>query len=275
MKSSAVHTRLIFNFILTPIVILLGSDAQGAVVYTQSFNGLVSSTQTDITPAGFTEFNANGSGSANYSLSPTSLQFSGTTSNGAANASAAISIAGINGNSFSISTEFSLDSLTTPSGSTVNFGFGLFGDTPNFSSTSGSYFRVLFTPFDASTASNHLSIARYVNGTSTNANSSLGTISSFAGMTGTLTVSGAYSGSLLSLTATLTSGSNSINVDLNSQELAGTYFGYRTAINAPISSATAEAVTYDNFSISAVPEPTTWFAWSVFAVAGIVWRRWR
>jgi hypothetical protein len=78
-----------------------------------------------------------------------------------------------------------------------------------------------------------------------------------------LTLSGAYSGGLLTLTGTLTGGDGT-TLTVNGTDispLTGTNFGYRTAVNALRNGSTAAntavtaAVNVDYDNLSVVPEP--------------------
>ena len=70
----------------------------------------------------------------------------------------------------------------------------------------------------------------------------------------TLKLVGDYTAGVLTLTATLTSGSSSISVsDFDTTPQTGTFFGYRDGVAAQSSSTALLNVDYDDFSL--VPEP--------------------
>jgi hypothetical protein len=266
---------------------------QAAVIFEANFDGLASG--TDIAPAGFTE--PTGTGNANYSLNGSGMTFnaSATTTNTtgvASNKSAAINLPGMASNidPFTISTNYTLDSFVGGAASTINFGLTLFGSDPNFST--GTNYRVLFTPFAAAgTSTRRLSISEFGSSTGTTAPQVISTeqvpsATLVDGMTGTLTVTGYYSlTGALNLEATFTAGSTTLTSGLftDPTPLTGSLFGYRSALNAQGNTggngATASLnVTYDNYSVTTnpVPEPGTMaltICMSVFVSWGLYRRR--
>jgi hypothetical protein len=234
------------------------------VPYTQDFNGLTAG--TDISSSGFTE--ATATGTAEYSLTGSALNATVTSASGGANRAAGIAITdlgGVTNRNFVVTTDFILNSSTGSASSTLNFGLGILGDTANFST--GNQYRILYTAYQNGTANNTLSI---IENTTTLATSS-GTITEFNGMTGTMSITGTYNLSgHLQLDAVLTSGSSTITASfLDTTPKNGTFFGYRTAVNASGSSAALD-VTYDNFSV--IPEPTTYLGLAL-AIGAAGWYR--
>lgn len=235
------------------------------VPYTQDFNGLTAG--TDISSSGFTE--ATATGTADYTLTGTALNANVSSASGGANRAAGIAITdlgGVTNRNFVVTTDFILNSSTGSATSTTNFGLGILGDTANFST--GNQYRILYTTYQNGAANNTLSI---IENTTTLATSA-GTITEFNGMTGTITVTGTYNLSgHLQLDAVLTSGSSTITASfLDTTPKNGTFFGYRTAVNASGSSASLD-VTYDNFSV--IPEPTTYLGLAVMIGGACCWYR--
>jgi len=248
-------------------LICLGfSPVSAALVpYNQNFDGLTAG--TDISSSGFTE--ATATGTADYSLTGTALNATVSSASGGANRAAGIDITdlgGVTNRNFVVTTDFILNSSTGSASSTTNFGLGILGDTANFST--GNQYRILYTAYQNGTANNTLSI---VENTTTQATSA-GTITEFNGMAGTITVTGTYNLSgHLQLDAVLTSGSSSITASfLDTTPKNGTFFGYRTAVNASGSSASLD-VTYDNFSV--IPEPTTFLGLALTGCVACLYRK--
>jgi hypothetical protein len=180
-----------------------------------------------------------------------------TTTGTAANVSAAVQFPGAAGSDFVVSTDFVLDNFNTAAGaSTLNFGLAAAGSVANFSS--GNQYRLIYTVFGGNSSRLAISENGTIRATST------GTIAPTAGFSGTMTLTGVYSGGALDLTGTLVSGPTTLTVSFQdtTTPFTGEYFGYRTALNALLGSTqtgpltASQDVTYDNFSV-AVPEPTT------------------
>jgi hypothetical protein len=212
--------------------------------FTSNFD---SDTVGSTSPTGFTA-----GGTAIYSIvqqSPgdNALQASSAVNSG----SEAVSLTNIASNILTLSTDATLTTLTA--GSTnpaANFGFGLFGDSANFST--GSQYRLLLTTVGGTPGT--LSFVR--SGTNQTSTISGTPLSVAAGTNYNISVTATPVGSNLVFHATATDGTNTTFADYtDTSPLAGTWFGYRTATAA---SGTSETVQYDNFSATTtVPEPAS------------------
>lgn len=156
-------------------------------------------------------------------------------STGPLNASAAISVTGLPTAGYELSTTFKLGAFSTAGA--ANVGFGLHGDTADFST--GTQYRVLYQL--AGSDAGRLQFIR--NGVFVGY--STGVIPPVVGQDYTFKVRVTPAASGYTLRGTLTSGTVSIAVEVaQSALLSGSYFGYRTAINA-----SSVTVGYDNFNM--------------------------
>jgi hypothetical protein len=173
---------------------------------------------------------------------------------GAVNGSAAVAFPGLAGTNFTISTRFRIDSFTTISTSTLNLGFGVLGNDPNFSN--GTQYRILFT-VSSSNAGEPGTINIQENGT-TFVSQARGTSIGVALDTEyTLSVTGTYTGGTIALSATATrldTNASTTTTVTDATPPSGQYFGYRTAVNA-VGGSVSEDIEYDNFTV--VPEPAS------------------
>ena len=224
-------------------------------------------------PSGFVESVGAAGTTANYSVEPDApagndlqaLMVATTAATGTtgvpANASAAVSFPALTAANFVISSEFTIDAFTAGgTGSTLNFGLAARGTVANFSS--GQNYRLLYSPYTpgAGAGTGRLTLGENGGTGLTGTLSSAGTITPTAGLTGTLTLTGAVIGGTLTLTGTLVSGGTTLTVTgTDASPTAGEFFGYRTALNAVLGTAEAgpltssEDIDYDNLSV--VPEP--------------------
>jgi hypothetical protein len=163
------------------------------------------------------------------------------------------------GNAITLSTDARLTNLVSGgAGASANFGFGLFGDTANFSS--GTQYRLLLGTIG--NAGTLFVVKNGVNQTSVITGQAL-TIATGTDYTITATVTPVAS--TLVFHATATDGTKTTILDFtDATPLTGTFFGYRTATAA---TGTTETVQYDNFSIALAPEPASL---SLVGVAGLV-----
>lgn len=203
---------------------------------------------------------------------------------GTTNSTASISVTGVPGNSFTISTQFTVTAASIASGSTdthySTVGFGFLASSTDFSSTSNTYYLADFAYASASASSPNLGTLRILSPGSGNtdvssANASaiaVGAASRFAivvNTTYTLKLTGSYSSEgVLAMTFGLfdAEGTTSIGGTATATDatpLTGTNFGYRNRIAAPSSSSTT--IAFDNFSVVAIPEPSSFG----FAAAGL------
>jgi hypothetical protein len=247
-------------------LLLSSADAASAsvITVTENFNSYATG---DTPVTGFTESNT-----AAYTIVPgpttgdQRYRASLSSASGGANASSGTQIAGVVGNNFSVSTLFNVTSFTANGTSTLNLGFGLLGTTANFSDTGAeSQYRVLFTIASGTTAD-----VGVVNFQETATNFTIGTginqqvrgasIGVATGVDYLLTVDGTYNASgHLTMVATATrldTNASTTSTVTDTTPRAGSFFGYRTALNAAGGSA-AMVVNYDNFSLTAVPEPAS------------------
>jgi hypothetical protein len=200
------------------------TSARAALVpFTDNFNG---DTVGSTTPTGFTA-----GGAAIYSIvqqSPGDNALQGAPT-GAASGSEGISFTNIAGMILSLSTDARLTALTAGTSPSANFGFGLFGQSANFSSS--TEYRLLLT-----TA---------VSGTP---------VSVAVGTNYTINVTATPVGNIMAFHATASDGTNTTVADyIDPSALTGTFFGYRTATAG---TGTVETVEYDNFTATATtPEP--------------------
>ena len=205
-------------------------------------------------------------GSNDLQASITGVSATTGTTGVAANRSAAIVFPTLPGTDWTISTEFVLDDYTAPAtanDNTINMGLAALGSSANF--TTGTNYRLLYT-LDSPTATQIGRITLSESGGGTGLTGVLSSVAANAVTLGTpyqLTLSGSYSGGILTLNGTLTGGDGTtLTVSgTDTSVLTGTNFGYRTAVNAQRNGNTAlnTAVTasvdvdYDNLSV--VPEP--------------------
>jgi len=265
----------------------VGSQAGAAVLgFSENFD---SAAQGTTLPSPFVEVVGAAGTGADYSIvaGPTSgnvLQglvsgsATSTSTGQGANISAAVPITDAPGNGFVVSTNFRLDSFSAGgSASTLNFALAALGTSTNFST--GSNYRLFYTQFGGGNTGK-LTIGEIgATGTAVSG-ASTGTLTPVAGLEVTLTFTGTYSGVTLTLSGTLNSGATTLTVGaVDATPLTGTNFGYRTALNAQLGTAQTGPipstldVRYDNFSVSAVPEPASIAGLAIGAMAMLGRRR--
>lgn len=235
---------------------LIVSQVQAAS-YTNDFSGTGANTDFPTETNGSWAL-ASGMYRSNYSNSETA-------------SSAAVSVAGVAGTNFSITTQFTVASASTaPVDTGVNtIGFGILGGNATFSGDSApnAYYLADFSYANGTTApaadTGRLRILSLGDATGFTATNSLnnfdGATTGFAiqkGVTYTLKLTGTYVGSTLNLALSLFDATGTIQIGTSAtasdtSPLAGSNFGYRerTGTNTVLD------VSYDNFSI--VPEPSS------------------
>lgn len=217
--------------------------------------------------------------------------FSTTTSS---NSTASISVTGVPGNSFTISSKFTVTAASIATGSTdthySTVGFGFLANSTDFSSTSNTYYLADFAYASASATSPNLGTLRILSPGTGNADVSSANASAFAdgaasrfavviNTTYTLKLTGTYSTEgVLTMTLGLfdADGTTSIGGTATASDatpLTGTSFGYRNRIAAPSSSSTT--IAFDDFGVVAIPEPSsfTLVAAGLSLAACLVFRR--
>jgi len=192
-------------------------------------------------------------GAAIYSIAEQSpgdnaLQAISNTNSG----SEGVSLTNASGNAITLSTDARLVNLVTgASGAAANFGFGLFGNSANFSA--GTEYRLLL-----GTIGNVGTLFIVRNGTNATTGVVSGAPVTIANgtdytLTATVTPTTVGGNAALAFHATATDGTHTTVYDYtDASPLTGTFFGYRTATAA---TGTSETVQYDNFSATLAPEP--------------------
>ena len=239
-------------------------QANAAIIVSTNFD---SYTPLVGTPAGndvsalFTEANSGGgntsfvdAGGGNIVLT----QSAGGT--GTSNSSASIASANSNfstAGGFRISTTFSISAYTLGTGGVVNVSLSAFGTSTDLGS--GNAYRLIYTLSGSSPGTLAL---QEVGGTLVaNATGSITPIVSPPGSQSlTLTLEGIYtSPTALSLTGTITNGTNTLTLTGNDTSIGianGNNFGVRTALNGN-GATSSETITFSNFSLETIPEPTS------------------
>lgn len=262
-------------------LLTLASSAawSAAQPYQQNFDSATAD-DSDLGPFSFVESNVGTAGFVFRADSPSGINLESTatatttsSSGVAANTAAAINITGIVGNSFTISSEFTLDAFSGSQNSTVNFALVALDANSNFSD--GVHYRIGYTPYTASSGSSQRLFFSEFNGAgvaATQGTLNASTINSSNQVS--LTLGAVYN---LTLEVTYTSATTTSIVGrllneagetlatvagTDSSAPTGEFFGYRTAVNAQRSSGTgafvaSQEVHYDNLSVSAIPEPAT------------------
>jgi hypothetical protein len=199
--------------------------------------------------------NFTGGGAAIYSIveqtpGDNALQAVSSVSSG----SEGISFSNASGNPITLSTDARLVNIAGGTGASANFGFGLFGDTANFSA--GTQYRLLL-----GTIGNTGTLFLVRNGTNITTGAVVsGTPVTIANgtdytLTATVTPTTVSGNPALAFHATATDGTNTTVYDYtDTSPLTGTFFGYRTAT---ATTGTTETLQYDNFSATLAPEPAS------------------
>jgi hypothetical protein len=158
-----------------------------------------------------------------------------------------VSLTNVTDNALTLSTDARLTALTSGTSPAANFGFGLFGQSANFSAN--TEYRVLFT-----TIGTNGTIGIVRNGTNVTGTTSGQAVPIAVGTDYTLTVTATpQANGSLAFHATGTDGTKTTIFDYTDPTpLTGTFFGYRTATNG---AGTTETVQYDNFSVTGTPVP--------------------
>jgi len=234
------------------------AGAQGAssavIPYTNDFSGTGSNTA-------FPNENLD----ANWAVSGGSYVFNNS-STSVGPSSASIQLTNV-GNAFTIETQFSVGSSSfSTNANGITLGMGVLGSDANFTGTSAatSYYLVDWL-IAAPTAPGTLRIVSLpdnggfnASNTSVDDNSSSSSLAVNLNSTYTMRLDGVYSGSTLVMTLSLYNASGAqIGASATATDtspLAGTYFGYRNRMGLSGGSLNAN---FDNFSVTAVPEPGT------------------
>lgn len=200
---------------------------------------------------------------------------------GSTNSSASVSIAGVAGNNFTVSTQFSVSSLTGPTSNNNNYlGMAILSNTSDFS---GNYylfdFSYVLPGANQEGAIRALRIGTgSINGTPGSYDGNIADTSLAISLQTiyTLRVTGTYNAQgHLTLTSSLFNaagdtqlGTSGTLVDTN--PLTGTNFGYRNRTGGGIG--TTNNIDFDNFSVEAVPEPSA-LAFAGLSALGLLRRR--
>lgn len=198
-------------------------------------------------------------------------------------------ITNASGQSFELSTQFSISSVATlPSNQSFTLGFGAFGSSSNFLGTgANSYYLADFAYTGTGTANPSrgtlriLSINDSSDFTSTTATAvdpgATAPLAIKLNTVYTLKLTGVFSGGDLSLTLALydAAGTTQIGSSATATDdtpLAGQYFGYRNRNNGTVTGGTS-TIAYDNFSLAAIPEPGTPVVFGIGAAVLLFRRR--
>lgn len=188
------------------------------------------------------------------------------------NSSASVSINGVAGNNFAVSTQFSVASLTGPTANNNNFlGMAILSNTGDFS---GNYYLFDFSYIGTGTSSEGsiralrigtgalTGTAGFYDGNATDATLAIDLQTIY-----TLRITGTYNAQgHLTLTTGLFNAAGDTQLGtsgtlVDTSPLTGTNFGYRNRTGG--GTGTTNNVDFDNFSVEAVPEP------SALALAGL------
>jgi hypothetical protein len=247
-----------FQFAAVILAALAGSAGAATIPFVTNYDGDAVGTTP---PSGFTA-----GGTTAYTIVQQAVGDNAAQAASAANSgSIGVSLTNTAGNALTISTDAKLTALTNGgTGAAANFGFGLFGQSANFSA--GTEYRLLLTTIGTSGV---LSIVR--NGTNITSGVSGQAVSVAVGTDYTITVTATPQGNgSLSFHATATDGTKTTIFDYNDPTpLTGTFFGYRTATAL---AGTTQTVQYDNFSVTGTPVPEPG-AVGVVAIAGAMMGR--
>lgn len=227
-------------------VILLGWAAAAPAATIPFSSNFDSDTVGATSATGFT-----GGGSSIYTIvqqavGDNALQAASSVNSG----SQGVSLTNAAGNPVSLTSDVRLVSLVNGgTGAAANFGFGMYGDTANFSS--GSQYRILVNTLGTGAGKPFL----VRNGTNVTTSDTGTAVAIANGSDYTLTATATPVGGTLVLSASVTDGTNTYTINYtDSSPLTGTFFGYRTATAG---TGTSETVQYDNFAATFVPEPGT------------------
>jgi hypothetical protein len=198
-------------------------------------------------------------------------------------------ITNADGQSFVMSTQFSLSSAATlPSNQSFTLGFGAFGTSQSFSSAgANSLYLADFTYSGTGTANPSLGTLRILSLNDSTDFTSTAASALDSGATAplaikldtvyTLQLTGVFTDGDLSLTLSLynAAGTTQIGTSATAADgspLTGDYFGYRNRNSGNVTTGTS-TIAYDNFSLIAVPEPATSLAFGVGAAVLLFRRR--
>ncbi|WFB36177.1 PEP-CTERM sorting domain-containing protein [Kiritimatiellota bacterium B12222] len=241
--------------------------------------------QNDFSTTGFTTENDSG----DWTVSAGAYQDVYTGNNTVSSAS--VEIVGVNGTSFTMSSQFTINSYnpgTTSSASTL--GFGLMGADSDFGggSSGTAYYLADFGYAYGTSASTKGGLRILALGdasgftstaTSNNFDGNTANLAVTEDETYTLKLTGTYNGSghlelsfgLFDSTGTTQFGSSATAIDTT--PLLGTHFGYRNRTASNSSSATNLNASFDNFSVATIPEPSTVVLSSIVMLGFLIFGR--
>lgn len=192
--------------------------------------------------------------------------------------SASLSLSGVAGNNFTIETRFTVQQLGTFNANTATLGFGFLASSSSFSDSANSYYLADFA-FGNNSSSNVgrlriLSLGDTAGFTGTNGaadDNAAVNLAITTGTTYTLRLEGSFVGSTLNLTLALfnADGTTQIGTTATASDtspLSGEFFGYRNRIG--IGGGTS-IIDFDNYNVSAIPEPASFASLGGVAVFGL------
>lgn len=182
--------------------------------------------------------------------------------------SSSLSLTNMGTVAFTLTSQVTVTSFGSPNGNGLTLGFGLFGLSSNFSGSNAASAYYLADWAVATTGAGSGSVRVIALGDTTGVttttgladdNSSSSILAATLGTTYTLKVDGVYSGSTLNLTLGIYDAAGTTQIGTSAtladtSPLAGTFFGYRDRVGIAGGTFTAA---YDNFGVSAVPEPSS------------------
>jgi len=260
--------------LLSALILAAAASAQAATItYTNNFSGTGANTA-------FTTENAD----ANWALGSGAYQFS-FTSTAVAASSANLAITNASATSFVMESKFTITSFGLFNNNGTTIGFGLFGADTAFSGSAGSpYYLADWTV--ANSASTNVGKLRILSLTdpagftavdSTADDNALSTQAATANTTYTLRLTGTYSSGTLNLSLGIFNSSGLTQIGssataVDTSPLTGTAFGYRNRVGIGGGSFNTS---FDDFSITAVPEPATWamLCGGLFVLGAVAYRR--
>ncbi len=206
--------------------------------------------------------------------------------------SASVSVAGVAGTSFTMSTQFTVNTVNPPTGSVSTIGFGALGGDAVFSASSlaNAYYLADFGYAYAMNAAGgdkgrlrilalgDTQIGYSATNTGGNFNGNTTNLAIQTGVTYTLRLTGTYSGGSLSMSLGLfdAAGTTQIGTSATATDatpLTGSNFGIRNRNSSNSSGTSSLNATFDNFSVTNIPEPSTALLGTLGALALLRRRR--
>lgn len=193
---------------------------------------------------------------------------------------ASLSVTGAAGNPFTLETQFTVQQTGNFNTNGATLGFGLFASSATFSTTGNSYYLADFQYANTTTTNvgklRILSLGDATGFTAADSvaddNTGTATLAITTGTTYTLRLEGTYAeGGSLSMTLGLFDAAGTTQIGTfatasDSSPLMGDFFGYRNRIGL---GGGTSIIDFDNYSIAAIPEPSTYALLGGIAALGL------